>query len=47
MHSFAEQRLAHLIDYCHEFKPKDRPTVFEIVEYLEASIRDAISRGEK
>ncbi|CAJ1969156.1 unnamed protein product [Cylindrotheca closterium] len=45
-HSFAEKRLAHLIDHCHEHKPADRPTIFEIVEYLEASIRDAMSKGE-
>jgi len=45
-HTFSEQRLAHLIDHCHEHKPADRPTIFEIVEYLEASIRDAKSKGE-
>jgi hypothetical protein len=49
----AEARLAEIIDRCHEFKPEDRPSIFEVVEFLQAAMKEdaemnkAQSRNEK
>eukprot|EP00980_Cylindrotheca_fusiformis_P028444 scaffold22599_cov139-Cylindrotheca_fusiformis.AAC.35 len=45
-HSFAEQKLVELIDWCLEYNPGDRPTMFQIVDYLGDAIREAKAKGE-
>ena len=46
-HSYAERKLAELIDWCHEYDPKDRPSIFEIVEFLSQAIKEAKERNEE
>ena len=36
--SLAEAKLAEIIGQCHSFKPKDRPSIFQVVKFL----RDAL-----
>lgn len=38
--SMAEAKLAEIIDRCHSYDPDDRPSIFEIVEFL----RDALKK---
>ena len=40
-HSFAERKLIELIDLCYEYYPKDRPSIFAIVEFLENAIAES------
>ena len=36
----AEAKLVEIIDRCHSYQPGDRPSIFEIVEFL----RDAVKK---
>lgn len=38
--SLAEAKLAEIIDRCYSHKPEDRPSIFDIVEFL----RDALKQ---
>jgi hypothetical protein len=37
-HSWEENKLAELIDWCHEHNPDDRPNIFQIVKFLDSSL---------
>jgi serine/threonine protein kinase len=45
-HSFSEKKLAELIDWCLEYKPEDRPSMFQIVEFLGEALKMARAKGE-
>jgi hypothetical protein len=41
-HSFEEKKLTELIDWCHENKPENRPSIFEIVEFLDKALKESL-----
>jgi serine/threonine protein kinase len=47
--SLAEAKLVEIIDLCHEYNPEDRPSIFEVVEFLRAAMAevDEADRKEK
>ena len=44
--SYAEAKLAEIIDRCYAFKPEDRPSIFEIVEFLREALREVRQGGD-
>jgi hypothetical protein len=32
--SLAESKLVEVIDWCHEFDPQNRPSIFDVVQFL-------------
>jgi len=38
--SLAEARLVEIIEKCHEYYEEDRPSIFEVVEFLWEAIED-------
>lgn len=38
--SLAEAKLAEIIEKCHAFLPDDRPSIFEVVDFLRDALRE-------
>ena len=38
--SLAEAKLAEIINRCYAYKPEDRPSVFEVVEFLRDALKE-------
>jgi serine/threonine protein kinase len=38
--SFAESKLVEVIDWCHEFDPQNRPSVFDVVQFLQDAMTE-------
>ncbi len=45
--SYAEAKLAEIIDRCYAYKPEDRPSIFEIVEFLREALRELRQRDSR
>ena len=45
--SVAEAKLVEIIDRCHEFKPDDRPSIFEVVEFLRTALNQVDEADQK
>ena len=43
--SIADAKLAEIIDKCHSHNPEDRPSIFEVVDFLRDALEEA--RGSK
>ena len=44
--SLAEAKLVEVIDWCHEFDPQQRPSVFDVVQFLrdaKTEVEDALT----
>lgn len=46
--SVADAKLAEVIDWCHEFDPQKRPSIFDVVQFLRDAMKelDAIASAE-
>lgn len=42
--SVEEAKLAEAIHWCHQFLPEDRPSIFQLVEFLRKAVEEA-SKG--
>jgi serine/threonine protein kinase len=38
--NLAESKLAEIIDQCHEFDPEKRPTIFQVVDFLQNAMTE-------
>lgn len=38
--SRAEYHLATIITHCHEYNPQDRPSIFEVVDFLRKAVEE-------
>lgn len=38
--SLGEAKLSEIIDLCHTYNPQDRPSVFEVVEFLREALKE-------
>lgn len=41
--SVEEAKLVEIIDWCHEFDPKKRPTIFQVVDFLADAVKQVES----
>ena len=44
--SIAAAKLTEIIEQCYAFKPEDRPSIFEIVEFLQDALREVREHGD-
>lgn len=45
--SLEEAKLVEIIEWCHEFYPHDRPSIFEVVDFLRDALLEIENDKEK
>ena len=45
--SLAEAKLAEIIDKCHEYYEEDRPSIFEVVDFLQRAVEEVHEKMNK
>jgi serine/threonine protein kinase len=42
----AEAKIAEIIERCHAFKPDDRPSIFEVVDFLRKALTEVLTEKD-